>query len=87
MNTINSRYTGKKIYGIFNLSQDKDLDNIVTVFPDNLVHVYTAPTGNPRNFDHKELASMLSEKGISVKAASEAYRFCPTAVGIFKTDE
>jgi len=75
--TLNSRYPEKDVYGVFNLSKDKDLDRIITAFPPRCVRIYTAPTGNPRNYDHEELASLLVQAGVPAEPASSV----PEAVG------
>lgn len=77
--TLKSRYPGKNIYSVFNLSKDKDLKSIITAFPPRLVRIYTAPTGNPRNYDHEELASLLSQAGISADPASSVSEAVGTA--------
>ena len=84
MDTIHTGYPGKLIYGVFNISRDKDLNGIIGEFPANLVYIYTAPTGNPRNCGHTELASRLTEKGVeasSCESVSEAMKAAADRAG------
>lgn len=64
--TLTELHPGKKIHALFNCSDDKDIEKIVEVFPENIESLLIPPTDNPRTYDPEFLVGILN--GYDLKA-------------------